>query len=813
MIRARDQRNRRTGTGTDECTNSPRHLRRGMRFACAALVALLVASGASAANFGVNSKDDDNDNSVGDGTCWTGGWVFIGQYGLYECTLRAAIQEANASAGLDTVSFSSLLGLNVYGTVVISVSSALPTITNPIVIDGTTIPAYDETDPDEIPIIVVDGGLLGGSTIDGLTLAETADYSVIRGLAIMRFPDHGIVVAGADSTVIEGNHIGLDRGFVVRGNGGAGIYVFSTSSETTIGKHFEPITGFTGLGNVISGNAENGISVAGPNTWIGGNKIGTDRFGNATTNGGGNHGNGYRGIQVFGSAANVQVGRAGSVFLGGRRVVSGNVIAGNTLGGVLVSGTPTQVAIRSNHIGIGADGETALGNGVGAGIRILTDGVVIGEEGIGRNVVSGNAAEGILLGDNAGGDIQNADVIGNYVGTNAAGDALVPNAAAGILLAQGDSAEIAYNVVGGNSEGIVVLGNYSSIYGNYVGTNENADDLGNLNTGIRVQGTTNQIGLAGDGNIVGFNYVGIELGQFGLEATLRANFVGTDPAGANFGNRWDGIQLRGPNNFVGGTTSDRANYVGHNAGDGIRVHPGSYNAQIVGNFIGTNASDADLGNEKDGVHIENAQNTTVGAYTGTSDTLVPSRTNRIAFNGEHGVQIANPLSSDNAIRGNAFFENGGLAIELGVDGPTANDLGDYDLGVNFLQNSPQLDPANTAYDANSGLVEARYTVDSRTVNAAYPLVVDFYRVTTNDNQAPDQWLGADSYLVTDAGLARDLSFAPAVALTGAESIVAIATDSNGNSSEIGNRVPLPEPGLALALAAALPWLAGFARRR
>ena len=47
--------------------------------------------------FTVTNTTDDSDTSAGDGVCTTG---VIGQ-----CSLRAAIQEANALAGADDISF------------------------------------------------------------------------------------------------------------------------------------------------------------------------------------------------------------------------------------------------------------------------------------------------------------------------------------------------------------------------------------------------------------------------------------------------------------------------------------------------------------------------------------------------------------------------------------------------------------------------------------------------------------------------------------------------------------------------------------
>ena len=62
------------------------------------LLALLLVSTASATTFSVNSQADVGDDSLGDNVCH----AILGLPGV--CTLRAAIQEANAHPGADTIS-------------------------------------------------------------------------------------------------------------------------------------------------------------------------------------------------------------------------------------------------------------------------------------------------------------------------------------------------------------------------------------------------------------------------------------------------------------------------------------------------------------------------------------------------------------------------------------------------------------------------------------------------------------------------------------------------------------------------------------
>ncbi len=74
----------------------------------------------------VNSLADAADTNAGDGKCDTDAGTAGDQ-----CTLRAAIQEANAVAGADTIRFDPVLNL---GT--ISLNTPLPEIATDLIING-----------------------------------------------------------------------------------------------------------------------------------------------------------------------------------------------------------------------------------------------------------------------------------------------------------------------------------------------------------------------------------------------------------------------------------------------------------------------------------------------------------------------------------------------------------------------------------------------------------------------------------------------------------------------------------------------------
>jgi CSLREA domain-containing protein len=94
--------------------------------ACLVLVQISRAQVITPLHLNVNSLADTPDSNAGDGSC-DSDVATAGE----QCTLRAALQEANASAGADTITFDPALNL---GT--ISLNTALPDIAGNVVITG-----------------------------------------------------------------------------------------------------------------------------------------------------------------------------------------------------------------------------------------------------------------------------------------------------------------------------------------------------------------------------------------------------------------------------------------------------------------------------------------------------------------------------------------------------------------------------------------------------------------------------------------------------------------------------------------------------
>ncbi|HEX8201651.1 MAG TPA: hypothetical protein VF590_14300, partial [Isosphaeraceae bacterium] len=316
-------------------------------------------------------------------------------------SLRQAILSANASPGLDLINFNIAVA---GGAPTIAVQSALPPVTDALMLDGTSQPGSNRVEINGATVTGADGLVLSVDPVNN----RNASGSVIRGLAINGFGGSGIVVA-VNSTTIQGNSIGTDRtGTQRRANGGSGIFVLGGVSNT--------IGGTTAAArNVIAGNAGPGISVvdsaasAARFNVIQGNFIGTNAAGNGAL---GNQGDG---ISLSGGGQNL---------IGGTIPGAGNVIAGNGGNGiglaVLITGTspvvPIGNVIQGNLIGTDALGLQPLGNFL-AGIADRGGlGTVIGGADAGAlNRIAANGGGGISL----SGGARSARVQGNLIVGNA----------------------------------------------------------------------------------------------------------------------------------------------------------------------------------------------------------------------------------------------------------------------------------------------------------------------------------------------------------------------------------------------------------
>jgi CSLREA domain-containing protein len=714
--------------------------------ACIALALPLAAAPALAVHHVVNSTDDDADNNLGDGVCWTGQLVVFGMFGVNECTLRAAIQESNASAGADLITFTGLIPLDAFGKVMIQPTSALPSITTEVVIDGTSIPEWDENDPWAEPILYISGVSAGVGS--GLVYAGAGTTgSELTGVGIINWPSDGLYLTGADGVTIQACHIGLFQGILDQGNGSHGIDTLASSIQ--IGQACSDTEGCSGLGNVISGNGGWGVSMFGTDNVIGGNRIGTDQAGLLA------RGNDAGGVFIGGT--NNIIGDRGAVWDPPNLTEeeAGNLISGNTGVGIRLV-TPNNV-LYENRIGVDATGTVALANSA-QGVLVEDAPNTIGADGVGGNVIAGNGAQGLYIDDETPSGAVN--VSGNAIGVDRSYTVPIGNSSYGIYIVRADWVTISENVVSANGQdGIhVVTGADGNVIDqNYVGTNASGDDLGNDGDGIHVNSTDNEIGA-----------------------------------------------------------DDRLpNIIGHNQQNGVRIN----NTQnlVANNWIGTDASGNDIGNFSHGVYLDGAAwHNVVGADRTVNGDDLGDWDNTIANNAGAGIAMYGGISAKdrNAMRGNLFYANGGLAIDLANDGTTPNDSNDTDGGANNLQNHPEIDAAQTVWNEFLGELTIRYRVDTLPTEADYPLTVDFYVRSVAGNG--DLWIGTEQIPSSEAGLYRTFVFNPPLGvLIAAQSLVATTTDADdpGNTSEYSAPIAVPEPDPWLTLPSGLMLLGGLQRLR
>jgi CSLREA domain-containing protein len=676
---------------------------RPVTFLIAALFVLGVAPLTAQTTFTVTSNND-----IDDGTC---------SVGPGHCSLREAINAANASAATtDTIAF----GISGAGPHTIAPGSALPTITDPLVIDGyTQSGASANTNPigqaiNATLMIVLDGSSAGA--VSGLTV--TAAGCTVRGLVINQFGGHGIHISGAGATanLVEGNFIGTDaNGTSDLGNTDDGVFIESGPTNT--------VGGTTAASrNLVSGNGLKGIDISNATAFdnvVQGNYIGTDVNGTAAI------ANDEHGISIDGAPNNT---------VGGTAAEAGNMISGNTIHGVeIVNAGATGNLVQGNLIGTDASGTAALANGTD-GVRIAgaPSNTIGGATAAARNVISGNGAQGVNIGS-SGNLVQ-----GNFIGTDVTGTADLGNSQDGVRID-----DVSGNTVGG------IASAPGAPPGNVISGNDRFGVfLLNGTSGTQVQG----------------------------------NLIGTDVSGTTaLGNGSHGVAIpAAPGNTIGGTTAGTRNVISGNAGLGISISQSSTGNVVQGNYIGTQADGiSPLGNGFHGVQLTtNASNNTIGG-TGVTPGQCDGPCNTIAFNGTPGVAydgVRLSSGTGNAVQGNAIFSNEALGIDVDVDGVTANDPGDADTGPNNVQNFPVL----SAAFKGSTLIEGTLNSTASTVFTIE--LFSSGSCDASGYGEGEVFLGSTGATTDGSGDASFTASFPTTLPTGT-SISATATDPSGNTSE------------------------------
>ncbi|MDJ0893046.1 MAG: DUF2341 domain-containing protein, partial [Gammaproteobacteria bacterium] len=346
-----------------------------------------------------------------------------------------------------------------------------------------------------------------------------------------------------------------------------------------------------------------------------------------------------------------------------------------------------------------------------------------------------------------------------------------------------------------DQNGILITGSGNTIAGNYLGTDVNGTSalVGNTQDGIQIDGDNNTIGgtTAADRNLISGNRdEGIDLNPGAEGNVIIGNYVGTDAAGtAAIGNglggsAWTGgILLDASNNTIGGNTAGERNLISGNQRYGVLLSVSATGNVIEGNYIGTDVSGTvDLGNTLYGVFLNDngaADNTIGGTAAGAG--------NVIAYNDVGGIGLDPLAGTGNAILGNRIFANTATAIDLELDGVTANDAlpGDADSGPNDLQNYPVL---ATAFTDNTSTVAISGTLNS---TAGTTFRIEFFANTSGSAEG-QRYLGAATVTTDGSGDASFLDSISAVVAAG-EYVTATATvdlggGSYGDTSEFSTAV-------------------------
>lgn len=470
-------------------------------------------------------------------------------------SLRQALLDANANLGADTIIFNIAPG----GVQTINLVTILPTITDPVIIDGNTQPGFSGT-----PLIVVDGINLTGSNNSGLRIS--AGNSLIKGLVIINVGSGwGLRLDTAGGNTVQGNYIGVDATGSIRRGNDVGLGIFS-SNDNLIG-------GTTpSQRNVIAGSGWENIWV-GQSTLnkIKGNFIGTNAQGTASI------GTGHNGITNDGS----------NTVIGGTEPGAGNLISGNGTYGIYLGGR--DVIVQGNFIGLNAAGTQSIPNSQ-SGIYVSGGGgaVIGGTTASARNIISGNSS-GITYSANGNNPI--GKIQGNYIGTDVTGMVAIPNGW-GIFVNEpvviGGIEAGAGNLVSGNSLHGIYLDDINSIVqGNLIGTNSAGTaplQTNSAQVGVTINYYNNTIGGSqpGQANVISGNTTGINIGRFSGNR-IQGNFIGTDRSGNSpIPNSNSGIILSGMNNIIGGINAGEGNVIAFNNGKGVFVTgSGTINGNII----------------------------------------------------------------------------------------------------------------------------------------------------------------------------------------------------------------------------------------
>ena len=569
-----------------------------LRVIGALLLLTFLASGAGAlavegTTFTVNSTADEPDGGPGNGRC---------ESASGECTLRAAIAEANAHPGPDTVAF------NIPATVAGGLTGTYHDNTDFTGASTTRTDAsvdFDWGGGPPAPSIDADSfsarwsGQVQPKHSEVYTFHTTSDDGVrlwVDGQQLVdNWTDHGPTDDSGQIELTAGQKYDVRMDFYENGGGATARLAWSSASQarqvippnrlypaqqdpeaTRTIQLDGALPALTDDGTTIDGYTQPGSA---PNT----DPLESDAKIKVEVRGGGfdaydgltvqSSNNVVRGLALYNLNNAVLLDGATGSAEGDRNLVSGCFI-----------GTDAT----------GTFGQPFTGAALGTGVRLRNGAAEnrIGEATLaGRNVISGVSTWGIAaLHDRT---VRNS-IVNNIVGLSPDGARVLPNRQ-GIKLGAGASenvvggeGQLERNVASGNDEvGIEIThlkGTANRIVGNFVGTDlTGTRTMGNGAWGIRLEDTVHHNVIRRNvvgGNGVGEGGGGVQLRGYGTAEgslpsnVLEENRIGIDRAGEPIPNKGYGVQLT---NYAYDNRIGPGNVIAHNTGNGIEITPHASN--------------------------------------------------------------------------------------------------------------------------------------------------------------------------------------------------------------------------------------------
>jgi len=462
---------------------------------------------------------------------------------------------------------------------------------------------------------------------------------------------------GTGNNQVLGNYIGTTGdGSHAAPNRNAGIFIAGSGMNTIGGLSATP---GTGPGNLISGNAQAGVTIYSPSLTASatgnvllGNLIGTDDTGTKAL------GNGSDGIQIFNGEQNT-IGIPGGL----------NVVSANESNGIFINAFPGRTAslnlIAGNDIGTDLTGSLPLGNLTGGVLVNNATGNFVGAAGqpviantnvpsIPSNVISANLGPGIEF----TGTAANNAIQGNYIGVASSG--LVTSSL-------GNSIGVYLNNTSQNTVGGTALG-----AGNIIAQSPVGAQVGNSLLGIVIQGSS---GVSGNNTVQG-NLIGIDKNEHTAAESIGVRVTSSS------------------GNTIGGSFPGARNIISGNQLAGIQISGNSSNNQVAGNFIGTNIGGSNRPGSPDvqtphpdilpiqqtGVLLIGASGNTVGGanFNDTSANLISGNLFGIQVLGNVSAETQSaPAIGANTIQGN----------KIGTDSTGMQALPNFQTGVNIVNSA------------------------------------------------------------------------------------------------------------------------------